>query len=198
MNCRPGRPCACHVSRKVATPSILNHVLGQLFVNFAGLPFLNHKCNQESCIKKQTSQVSLEYWIPLRFLSSSIVRLHIGHQSNIGPLLQLDTIRRVPDTAQCVSFALSGHIDGLKYLFSKGLASPRDVSTTRGYSILRWALYGKQYETCLFLIHAGADPDYRPIALSDNSPRNKACHFMLEGGLSSAAMCALRAVAKDG
>ncbi|KAJ5951075.1 uncharacterized protein N7479_009488 [Penicillium vulpinum] len=93
--------------------------------------------------------------------------------------------------------ALNGNIDGLKYLFSKGLASPRDVSTTRGYSVLRWALYGKQYETCEFLIHAGADTDYRPISASDNSPRNKACHFLLKGGLSDTAVGALRIIAKN-
>jgi ankyrin repeat protein len=182
----------------MASPNILSRVLGQLFVDFAGLPFLNQKCNLETCIKSRSSKFSVEYWFPMGFLSSAIVRLHIGYQPNIGSLLQLDTIRRVPDTAQCVSFALNGDIDGLKYLFSNGLASPRDVSTTRGYSILRWALYGKQYETCEFLIHAGADPDYRPIAPSDNSPRNKACHFMLEGGLSNTALCALRTVAKGG
>lgn len=122
----------------------------------------------------------------------------MGYQPNIGSLLQLDTLRRVPDTAQCVSFALNGDTEGLKYLFEKGLASPRDVSTTRGYSVLRWALYGKQYETCKFLIDAGADADYRPIAASDNSPRNKACHFLLEGGLSDTAVAALRSIAKVG
>ncbi|KAG0155365.1 hypothetical protein PDIDSM_940 [Penicillium digitatum] len=99
--------------------------------------------------------------------------------------------------AACVSFALNGNVDGLKYLFSRGLASPNDVSTSRGYSVLRWALYGKQYETCEFLIHAGADADYRPISASDNSPRNKACHFLLEGGISEAAVGALRIIAKN-
>ncbi|KAI9766861.1 MAG: hypothetical protein M1839_004748 [Geoglossum umbratile] len=111
-------------------------------------------------------------------------------------LFQLDTLRRVSDTAQCVNFALNGNIEGLKYLFSHGLAPPRDVSTTRGYSLLRWALYGKQYQTCEFLVYAGADPDYRPIATSDKNPRNKACHFLLEGGLSNNAIGALQALTK--
>ncbi|KAL8647736.1 MAG: hypothetical protein Q9226_006311 [Calogaya cf. arnoldii] len=83
-------------------------------------------------------------------------------------------LRRVPDSAPCVKFALDGNIDGLKDLFKRGLASPKDVSSTRGYSILRWALYGKQYQTCKFLVNAGADPDYRPISKYDNSPKNKA------------------------
>ncbi|KAJ5738108.1 ankyrin repeat-containing domain protein [Penicillium malachiteum] len=198
MKCRPGCLCACHSQRKMASPKIWSRVLGQLFIDFAGLPFFKQKCDLETCCKSHSSQLSLEYWFPMGFLSSTIIRLHIRRQPNIGLWLQLDTIRRVPDTAQCVSFALNGDIDGLKYLFSNGLASPRDVSTTRGYSILRWALYGKQYETCEFLIHAGADPDYRPIAPSDNSPRNKACHFLLEGKLSNTALCALRTVAKGG
>ncbi|KAH8432453.1 uncharacterized protein LDX57_010089 [Aspergillus melleus] len=198
VTCRSGCPCACHLQQKSSSPALLNRVLGRLFVGYAGLPLFSPKCSVTTCRKSRASQVNMEYWFPLGFLSSAIVRLQIGYQPNIGTLLQLDTMRRVPDTAQCVSFALNGDIDGLKYLFDKGLASPRDVSTTRGYSVLRWALYGKQYETCKFLIHAGADADYRPIAASDNSPRNKACHFLLEGGLSDAASDALHTITKGG
>ncbi|KAB8073560.1 ankyrin [Aspergillus leporis] len=198
VTCRSGCPCACHSQQKSTSPALLNRVLGRLFVGYAGLPLFSPKCNSSTCKKSRASQVNLEYWFPLGFLSSAIMRLQVGYQPNIGILLQLDTLRRVPDTAQCVSFALNGDIEGLKYLFEKGLASPRDVSTSRGYSVLRWALYGKQYETCKFLIDAGADADYRPIAASDNSPRNKACHFLLEGGLSDTAVTALRTITKGG
>ncbi|KAJ5577124.1 ankyrin repeat-containing domain protein [Penicillium sp. DV-2018c] len=198
VTCRTGCPCSSHVQQRTTSPTLLNRVFGQLFVGYAGLPIFSPKCDLNACRKSRASQVSLEYWFPLAFLSSTILRFQLGYQPNIGTLLQLDTLRRVPDTAQCVSFALNGDIDGLKYLFKSGLASPRDVSTTRGYSVLRWALYGKQYETCKFLIHAGADADYRPIAGSDNSPRNKACHFLLEGGLSGNAVGALRFITKDG
>ncbi len=196
--CRSGCPCTCHLQQKSTTPAILNRVLGQLFVGYAGLPALSPKCSIEGCQKSRASQISLEYWFPWGFFSSTIVRMQVGYQPNIGTLLQLDTLRKVPDTAQCVNFALHGDIEGLKYLFSHGLASPRDVSTTRGYSVLRWALYGKQYKICEFLLHAGADPDYRPIAAIDNSPRKKACHFLLEGGLSDSAVGALRALTQGG
>lgn len=192
--CRRGCRCACHVQKKSNTPAVLNRVLGQLFVGYVGLPALSSKCNIDGCQRSRSSQVTLEYWFPWAFFSSTIMRMQIGYQPNIGTLMQLDTLRRVPDTSQCVNFALQGDIEGLKYLFSHSLASPRDVSTTRGYSVLRWALYGKQYKTCEFLVHAGADPDYRPIAASDNSPRNKACHFLLEGGLADEATDALHAI----
>lgn len=60
------------------------------------------------------------------------MRMQIGYQSSIGTTMQLDTLRRMPDTAQCVNYALQGDIEGLRYLFSDSLASPRDVSATRG------------------------------------------------------------------
>lgn len=190
--CRSGCTCECHLQQKSKSPAFLNRFLGQLFVGYAGLPVLSSKCNLASCQKPQSSNLSLEYWFPFGFLSSTIVRLQAGHQPNMGTLFQLDTLRRVPDTAQCVTMAQTGDIEGLKYLFSRGLASPRDVSSTRGYSLLRWALYAKQYDTFKFLVYSGADPDYRPIAASDNSPRKKACHFLLEGNLSDDASDALQ------
>ncbi|KAL8806006.1 MAG: hypothetical protein Q9200_005212 [Gallowayella weberi] len=81
--------------------------------------------------------MSFEYWFPLGFMWSQIVRLRLTYESNLGPRFEMSTLRRVPDSAQCVTFALNGDIDGLKDLFRRGLASPRDVSTTRGYSVLR-------------------------------------------------------------
>ena len=45
-------------------------------------------------------------------------------------------------------------------------------------------MYGRQYQTCKYLVNSGADPDYRPIAASDNSPRNKAHQALLMGDLS--------------
>lgn len=191
--CRADCPCSCHTERSSASPPILNTLLGRLFVGYTGLPILSPKCNDEEYRGSRASQVSMEYWFPFS-MWSTIVRFHMGYRPDFGPSLHIETLRRVPDSAQSVSFALDGNIEGLKYLFRNGLASPRDVSTTRGYTLLRWALYGKQYDTCVFLVHAGADADYKPIAASDNSPRNKACHFLLEGGLDKAAVESLRTI----
>lgn len=191
----PSCTCSCHVRRDAATSGVLNSLLGRLFVGYSGLPLLSSKCDNNECqgSKGRRSELSLEYWFPTS-LWSTIVRMHVGLHPNAGPSLQLETLRRIPDSAQCVDFAVNGNIDGLKYLFRRGLASPRDVSTSRGYTLLRWALYAKQYETCEFLVHAGANPDYRPIARSDNSPRIKACHFLLEGNLSDSAVAAMRTI----
>ena len=137
-SCRPGCPCNCHLQTRSATlPSIFDRVVGQMFVGYAGLPLLNQKCNLGSCQKMQSPSVSFEYWFPLGFVWSQIVRLQLSYQANVGPQFELSSLRRIPDSAPCVNFALNGNIDGLKDLFKRGLASPRDVSSTRGYSVLR-------------------------------------------------------------
>ena len=76
--CRPGCRCICHASGKSATPAFLDHVLGKLFIDYAGLPLLSAKCDNEECRKSQVPQISLEYWFPLGFFWSQIVRLQVG------------------------------------------------------------------------------------------------------------------------
>jgi hypothetical protein len=73
-------------------------------------------------------------------VGEQIVRLQRAYQPNTSPQMSLSTPRRVPDSAQYVSYALEDNIEGLKSLFKHGLASPRDVSSTRGYSILQVSL----------------------------------------------------------
>lgn len=135
--CRLACSCTCHKKRSSTTPGLVDRVLGQMFVGYAGLPLLSPKCDTDSCKKSQAAHVSVEYWFPLGFVWSQIFRLQLTYHPNIGPQLELRSLRRVPDSAQCVNFALNGNIEGLKDLFKRGLASPRDVSTTRGYSVLR-------------------------------------------------------------
>ena len=135
--CQTGCPCECHIGLRSATPRMVDRVLGRIFIGYTGLPGVSHKCNIESCVKAQSPQMSLEYWFPLGFLWSQIVRLRLTYEPSMGPNLELSMLRRVSDSAQCITFALDGNIDGLKDLFRRGLASPRDVSSTRGYSVLR-------------------------------------------------------------
>ena len=135
--CRSGCPCSCHVQGRSSTPGIVDRVFGKMFVGYAGLPFLSPTCNTSSCEKSQAAHVSLEYWFPFGFVWSQIIRFRLTYEPNVGPQFELSSLRRVSDSAQCVNYALNGNIDGLKDLFRRGLASPRDVSTTRGYSVLR-------------------------------------------------------------
>ena len=136
LKCQASCRCSCHTKHNLATPGLAGYVLGRLFVGYTGLPLIGKGCNTGSCRRKQTACVSMEYWFP-PWLLSHIVKLEIAHQPSAGPQMQLTTLRRVPDTANCISFAMTGDIDGMKALFIQGLASPQDVSITRGYSLAR-------------------------------------------------------------
>lgn len=135
--CRPGCQCACHRPSRASTPGLLDRVIGRVFMNYAGLPLRGRECDTNSCEKAQSLAISFEYWFPMSVLWSQIVQLKVAYQPNVGPQFELRSLRRVPDSAQCINFALNGNIEGLKGLFRRGLASPRDVSNTRGYSVLR-------------------------------------------------------------
>ena len=74
-------------------------------------------------------------------VASALEAPHLeGSAGNLGPQFQLPIQIKVPDTAQSIWFAMNGDIDGLKYLFRQGLASPRDVSYSRGFSLVRVGL----------------------------------------------------------
>ena len=128
--------CICHTTAKASTPAMIDRVLGQLFVGYAGLPFLNARCDAEGCTKSQSPWITLEYWFPLGYFWSQIFRLQVAYRTNFGPQVSLGTLRRVPDTALSIKYALTGNIEGLRTLFTRGLASPVDVCNTRGYSLL--------------------------------------------------------------
>ncbi|CAG8954641.1 hypothetical protein HYFRA_00004561 [Hymenoscyphus fraxineus] len=160
--CRNWCPCACHETRKrkVTPPGVMENLLGKMFVGYTGLPVLNNPCDFRGCRDKQTPSATVEYWFPWWFVSMNM-KLYLKYLPNAGPQFQLTTTRRVPDSSQSIVFAMEGNIEGLQYLFNQGLASPRDVSDSRGYTLMRWALYGgmHQYRTVQFLLSKGAVVD---------------------------------------
>lgn len=147
--CRVGCPCSCHSETKSTTSEYFDRIVGRLFLGYAGLPLVNARCDSTACARHQNPQVSAEYWFPIGFLWSQIVRIELAYHPNLGPQWSLTALRRVPDSATCVKYSLEGNIDGLKSLFRQGLASPKDVSSTRGYTLLR---VGTPYPCWQFLL----------------------------------------------
>jgi hypothetical protein len=89
----------------------------------------------------QQSEELVPYIVSATSLTSAVELPNVeGYIANLGTQLQLCNQREVPDTAQSIWFAINGDIEGLKYLFNRGLASPKDVSHTRRYSLVRVGL----------------------------------------------------------
>jgi hypothetical protein len=136
FSCEPNCRCNCHTSRELRSASLIGPVMGQLFVGYVGQPRIRQTCTHARCRRTTTTTVSIEYFFPIWFLAR-IVMLVLSYQKGAGPQMQLRTIRYVPDSSQSITYALNGNIDGLKSLFTQGLASPNDVSQGRKYSLLR-------------------------------------------------------------
>lgn len=136
--CRNWCPCACHAKRKLnlTAPGMMESVLGKMFVGYSGLPVLNKPCDFRGCRDRQSATATIEYWFPWWFVSMNS-KLCLTYLPRIGPQFQLSTTRRIPDDSQSIAFAMQGNIDGLKYLFSQGLVGPRDVSNSRGFTLMR-------------------------------------------------------------
>lgn len=165
--CRNWCPCVCHTRRKLklASPGMMEGILGRLFIGYSGMPLQKEACDFRGCQDKQNATATIEYWFPSWFVSMNI-KLHLSNVPRAGPDIQLSTTRRVADSSQSITFAMQGNIDGLRDLFTQGLAGPRDVSNSRGYTLLRWALYGgmHNHRTVQFLLREGAIVDEESYA----------------------------------
>ena len=136
-SCTRACPCTCHTRHWIGTPTFFSSMLGQLFIDSSGIPMVRSKCNVPNCQGRSSSYLDIQYWLPQGVHWSQIVRFYCAFQAHFGPQLQLSTLRRIPDNAPAIAFAMSGNIPRLKDLFKRGLASPHDVCETRGYSLLR-------------------------------------------------------------
>lgn len=129
--------CACHDTRRSNTPDFPSRVLGYPFVDSSGLPLVTAACSHDGCRQNAAPKVQAEYWFPAHVFWSTIFRLQATCHAASGRSLQIRTFRRIPGSSPAVNHSVNGDIDALKRLFSQGMASPNDVSNTRGYSLLR-------------------------------------------------------------
>jgi hypothetical protein len=136
--CSSWCPCSCHAKQKleIAGRSMVDKVVGKMFLGYSGLPYISKRCDFGDCAHGQKTKFNVEYWFPWWFMAMNL-KISMEYSPNTGPEMQLTTTRRVPDTAQAITYVMTGDIEGLKYLFRNGLASVRDVSDSRGFSLMR-------------------------------------------------------------
>lgn len=191
--CRHWCPCKCHAKQKLSlkTPGMVEAMVGRIFIGYSGLPLMKKPCDFRGCEDRRRATATVEYWFPSWFVSMN-AKLHLTYLPRVGPEYQLSTIRRVADDSPSITFAMQGNIEGLKHLFAQGLAGPRDVSDSRGYTLMRWALYGgmHNHETVQFLINEGANVDEESY---DN-----VWDFIFRGKCSESQQSALRCITEGG
>jgi hypothetical protein len=136
------RECACQreYDWKSSLPIATS---GQLSIRFRNVPLLGPRCDNCSCrwtLFGLLYSFHADYWFPISW-SPRMISVDVTTTSYSSPRISLRVYRIVPDSADAVLFALEGNIEGLKDLFTKGSASPHDISKTHGYSLLQVRVY---------------------------------------------------------
>lgn len=123
--------CCCHARQRTRSPSTLDGVLGILFMGYTGFPISLPTCNIRTCRSQRGFSAQLTYYFPWWFVARAVVTsLSLGKPQ--GPEFTLRMPRVVPETAPIFSLVRAGNIDGIKYLFQNGLASPFDIGGAMG------------------------------------------------------------------
>ncbi|KAI9774855.1 MAG: hypothetical protein M1840_000071 [Geoglossum simile] len=144
--CRPGCSCVCHKRHQFQTPRMLEQIIGSLFLGFSGIPINTPPCTERSCHQRAVPSTQISYYFPTWALKR-MVSLMVHFMPLDGPVASLRMPRAVSPSSKVFSYASRGDIDGMKYLFQRGLASPHDAAADYD-----------QVEMCKFLLSVKADP----------------------------------------
>ena len=133
--CKPSCTCVCHIIRTIRFPKLLSEVTGTLFIGYSGSPLWTKSgCTAADCLASSVSQVCIQYLFPSWLLSRAIsTALLINTYRNINASLIVRRI--VPNSAEVIRLGMAEDIDGMRRLFSLGLASPND-SNYNGEGVL--------------------------------------------------------------
>ena len=131
--CSDGFICICHRRCIGQTPKYLTHVLGTLFIAYAGLPRVTQPCNFHGCIQRTSPTVIMTYYFPAWLLTRALF-IAVKLSSCDGPQLCLRVPRVVSNNSMILTFASIGDVEGMKHILQQCQGSPFDVDITNGYS----------------------------------------------------------------
>ena len=132
--------CVCHSRGLYHTPRIWNTFFGALFVGYAGLPLWTKTCNRSTCCNQYSRTLQVSYTFPMWLLSRTVDFVAAMTATN-EPQFGLKVRNRVETRENSVfTFARNGNTEGIIELFKKRLASPNDLSTRYGQSIMHVSL----------------------------------------------------------
>jgi hypothetical protein len=127
--------CECHKPSYIRTPDRVDFLLGSLFMGYSGFPVRKRPCNERTCRKQSIPTVKVTYHFP-QWLLARMIHFVLTLSYMRGPGVSLSMPRVIPDNAPVLTFAVQGNLDGIKSLFSKGVASPYDVALSNGRTAL--------------------------------------------------------------
>lgn len=117
------------------SPQSFDSILGTLLIGHLAVCFKKRPCSEPSCRMQSIPTFRLNFFFP-QWMMSRLLQFVAQLSYMKGPELVLRMPRIVPDNAPALFYAVQGDIEGIKSLFSKGLASPYDVALNDGRTAL--------------------------------------------------------------
>lgn len=163
--CESDCPCCCHKpaprNTSWALPSILEGLVGSLFVGYAGLPVRCLACDTDSCSKARTIKLQITYSFPIWFLRYALQALIIASTS--GTLTVSLTVRQrmANEPGSAVSMVTKNEKDALRIKLEADRPLLLSTDIRYGRSLLHWSLscFMPNVEIVKMLLQMGSDPD---------------------------------------
>jgi ankyrin repeat protein len=156
--CDPWCSCRCHAHTRLRTPQLLQTIIGQLFVGYAGFPALTGSCDlPDTCNGTAQSFVQLNYYFPPWFLARFVtLSLRISDFQKPEYSLRMLNVRSKFEPI----FIGAGRNDAalLRSLIHNGKASVLDVTNDDGHSALHLAVKQSNVDAAKALLELGAEP----------------------------------------
>ena len=133
--CKIGCPCRCHLQSEWRSPPFLHHLLGALFVNYAGLPSISADCTYKLCQGHPESHIRFKYYFP-RWVLARVVELMVQISKARGLWQCLKVAEVISDDADIFKYVALDSTDGVKRLLDSRKVSPFVVSNIGGVTPL--------------------------------------------------------------
>ena len=119
--------CSCHWPVSVKTPDWLANTVGRLLLRWQRNPQSCKKASCRACSHFTRKTVHVQYYLPW-WMMRSIIQLESGYTASRRLAISLKTTNMIPEDSNVFLLAQHNNLDGMRKLFSSGLASPFDIT----------------------------------------------------------------------
>jgi len=127
--------CLCHSRHRYISPRFLQHIFGNIQVEYVAIPFTEKFCHVPSCARQSSPLAQIRYFFPSWLLLRMICATIAARSPNMYEVT-IRAPRVVPDSSEIFCCAAGGNVQEMTMLFQNGIASVYDIDVTSGVSAL--------------------------------------------------------------